>query len=688
MHSIANWTKILVLLFVQLASAQVPTITTFSPTSGPIGTSVTITGTNFNTVAAANKVYFGAVKVPEGGISSATSTSLTLTVPAGATYAPITVTDTTTGLTAYSSAPFVVTFPSSRIIDTTSFAAKVDFTTGAAPYSVAISDVDGDGKPDLVVANFNSDTVSVFRNTSTSGSITASSFTSKVDFATGSLPSSVTTGDVDGDGKPDLVVSNYFGSTVSVFRNTSTSGSITSGSFASKVDFTTAAYPSSVGILDVDGDGKPDLVVVCEGSNKVSVFRNTSTSGSMTSGSFASKVDFTTGANGRGPAMSDVDGDGKPDLVVANLNSGTFSVFRNTSTSGSIAFASKVDFATGTQPQSVAIGDVDGDGKPDVVVTNSDANAVSVFRNTSVSGSITFASTVDFTTPHPFRVAVGDMDGDGKPDLVVSNGSDTISVFRNTSTSGSIAFASKVDFATGASPYGVAIGDIDGDGKPDVVVTNAGDNTVSVLRNDEENALPVQLNLFTVVSQRLNATVTWATATEADNLGFDVERRMVGNIGVADQGNFDGSAWIKLTFVQGAGTNTSKRNYSFVDQNVAAGRYAYRLKQIDRTGKSTYSPEMTVEVGMAPRVFSLDQNYPNPFNPTTTIEFTLEADGQVVLKLYDAIGREVVTLVNEDRKARYYQSVTVDGSRFGTGMYVYRLEANGKVLSRKMLLVK
>ncbi len=100
-------------------------------------------------------------------------------------------------------------------------------------------------------------------------------------------------GDIDGDGKPDLVVANFTSNTVSVFRNTSTSGSITTGSFAAKVDFTTGTNPVSIAIGDIDGDGKPDLVVTNNGSNSVSVFRNTSTSGSITTGSFAARVDFT-----------------------------------------------------------------------------------------------------------------------------------------------------------------------------------------------------------------------------------------------------------------------------------------------------------------------------------------------------------------------------------------------------------
>ena len=205
------------------------------------GLTITITGTNFNTTAANNIVCIGAVKA---AVNSATSTSLSVTVPVGATYQPISETNTTTGLTAFSNAPFIVTFPSSHIIDSTSLASKIDFTTGSMPFGITMCDVDGDGKPDLIVANHNGNTVSVFRNTSTSGSITASSFAPKVDFTTGTNPYGVAIADVDGDGKPDLVVTNNGSNTVSVFRNTSTSGSITASSFASKVDFTTGTSPT------------------------------------------------------------------------------------------------------------------------------------------------------------------------------------------------------------------------------------------------------------------------------------------------------------------------------------------------------------------------------------------------------------------------------------------------------------
>jgi hypothetical protein len=374
-------TSLLIVACAFFVHAQVPSITSFTPTSGPIGTTVTIIGTNFNPTLTNNIVYFGAVRA---AVTGATSTSLTVITPTGATYQPITVTNVTTGLTAYSSKPFVVTFPSSQIIDATSFAAKVDFTTGYYPYSAAIGDLDGDGKPDIVSANFGLGTVSVLRNTSTSGAITSTSFATMVDFMAGSGSWSVAIGDIDGDGKPDIVVTNSISNTVSVLRNTSTSGAITSSSFATKVDFTTGSSPVSVAIGDIDGDGRLDIVVANEKSRTMSILRNTSTSGAITSSSFAAKVDFTTASSPISVAIGDIDGDGKPDIVVADANSDTVLVYRNTSASGAItsnSFAAKVDFTTGSSPYSVAIGDIDGDGKPDIAVANAYSNTVSILRN-------------------------------------------------------------------------------------------------------------------------------------------------------------------------------------------------------------------------------------------------------------------------------------------------------------------
>lgn len=455
-----------------------PAITSFAPTSGPLGTTVTIMGSNFSATASNNIVYFGAVQAT---VTSATSTSLSVTVPTGASYAPITV--TVNGFTTYSQAPFIVTFPGGGSITASSFATMFDFNVGTLPHSVAGGDLDNDGKMDIVVTNNLDNTISILRNTTSSGSI---SFAAKIDLSTALLqPRELAVGDIDGDGKLDIVVSYLDGSIISVYRNTSTPGSI---SLASKADVTVGSQPKGIAIGDIDGDGKPDLAVANHGTNSVSVLRNTSTAGSI---SFATKVDFTVGSSPYSVAIGDVDGDGKPDLVVSNEVDNTLSVLRNTSSAGNIWFATKVDFAVGPQPRGVVIGDIDGDGKPDVAVANNGLETVSVLRNLSSSGTISFAPKLDLLTPgNPNGVTAGDLDGDGKIDFAVPRqAANVVSLLRNTSSSGNISLASSVDLVTTGQPFGMgAVGDVDGDGKPDVIVANtfvntAWGNSVSVLRN-------------------------------------------------------------------------------------------------------------------------------------------------------------------------------------------------------------
>ena len=354
------------------------------------------------------------------------------------------------------------------------FAAKVDFATGSGPYSVALSDVDGDGKPDIVVANLYGNTVSVLRNTCVSENV---NFATNVDYSTWDRCYSVALGYLDGDGMPDIVVANYSPSgTVGVLRN------LGNGSFAATVGYAAGFSPTSVALADVDGDGKPDIVVAIWGTNNVSVLRNNG------DGTFAPKVNYATGTGPYSVALGDVDGDGSPDIVAANLNGNTVSVLRNV---GNGIFSAKVNYPTGPAPVSVALGDRDGDGKLDIVVANSGTSpnysdgTVSVLSNL---GNGTFATKVDYPAgPYSHAVALGDVDGDGKLDIVVANSgtspsySDgTVSVLSNL---GNGTFAAKVDYATGRYPRSVALSDVDGDGKLDIIVANLNDNTVSVLRN-------------------------------------------------------------------------------------------------------------------------------------------------------------------------------------------------------------
>ena len=248
-----------------------------------------------------------------------------------------------------------------------SFADKVAYATGSNPgqESVTSADVNGDGKLDLIVANVNSHTLSVLLN---NGDGTFADKVDYADYAAGS-PYSVTSADVNGDDKPDLIVANdsWSSGTVSVLINNG------NGTFADKVDYTTGSSPRSVTSADLNGDGKLDLIVANAGSYTVSVLLNKG------DGTFADKVDYTTGPSPYSVTSADVNGDGKPDLIVSK--NGAVSVLLN---KGDGTFADKLDYPTGTG-SSVTSGDLDGDGKSDLIVANSYSNTVSVLINNSTS---------------------------------------------------------------------------------------------------------------------------------------------------------------------------------------------------------------------------------------------------------------------------------------------------------------
>ncbi len=201
------------------------------------------------------------------------------------------------------------------------------------------------------------------------------------------------------------------------------------------------------------------------------------------------------------------------------------------------------------------------------------------------------------------------------------------------------------------------------------------------------DAVPVELSSFTAAVSGSGVILNWSTATETNNKGFEVERQFADN----DLRNSIGNEWKKIGFVQGKGTTTEPAAYTFTDDNVKNGKYAYRLKQIDLDGSSDYSKLVEVEVNK-PSVFSLKQNYPNPFNPSTKISFSLPVDARVSLDIYNVLGQKVTTLINHNLPAGEH-NITFDASEFTSGIYFYQLEAksgNEKKFSsvKKMILTK
>lgn len=211
----------------------------------------------------------------------------------------------------------------------------------------------------------------------------------------------------------------------------------------------------------------------------------------------------------------------------------------------------------------------------------------------------------------------------------------------------------------------------------------SGTITNASLSNDD-SPLPVELSAFTVSIVQEKAVLQWKTSSENNNYGFEVERRTISNRQITPS-SIDN--WQKIGFVQGSGTSSSPKEYSFTDTKLAAGIYVYRLKQVNHDGTYKYSSEVEVTLSV-PKVFTLSQNYPNPFNPTTTIEFTIAADGLTTLKVFDLLGREVQTLVDQNLKAGEQYSVVFDASKLSCGLYFYRLNCGKSSLVKKLVLVK
>jgi len=185
--------------------------------------------------------------------------------------------------------------------------------------------------------------------------------------------------------------------------------------------------------------------------------------------------------------------------------------------------------------------------------------------------------------------------------------------------------------------------------------------------------VPVELTSFAAASDKNDVILTWDTATELNNQGFEIQRKITGE-------------FERVGFVEGKGTTTEAQNYLFRDKDLLSGNYTYRLKQTDFDGSFAYSDEVEIEISQ-PNVFYLGQNYPNPFNPSTNIKYSIPADGNVTLKMYDILGEEVSTLVNEYQQAGTFD-VVFDGSNLSSGVYYYQLTSGELTSTKKMMLTK
>ena len=418
------------------------------------------------------------------------------------------------------------------------FEPSTAYSVGGQCYVVGVGDLNGDGKLDLATANYSSNNVSVLLGTGTG------TFQPAVDYPIGSPsfnPDHIVVDDFNGDGKLDLATSNYSSNNVSLLFGDG------SGTFQTTELFDVARNPQAVIVSDINSDGHLDLVMTVadnsvsvllgkadgtfagaptyilpypptsitvgdfDGDDKMDVALGTSApNGSPVSvflgkgdGTFSTRTDFSTPYYPRSIAAADLDADSKLDLVTA---AGGASVLLG---NGNGTFQPVATYGTGgNAPYSVAVGNFNNDGYPDLAVANYQASllgySVGVLLNDGNGAFPTAASYVAGT--QPVAVAVGDFKGDGYSDFVVANsGSSNVSVFLNT-RDGTSAFQNAASYVVGANPTSVAVGDFSGDGKTDLAVAVSSNNAVKVLKNNGDGTFGAEVT-HPVMSNPKSVTV-------------------------------------------------------------------------------------------------------------------------------------------------------------------------------------
>lgn len=557
----------ILLLFITFSLSLIsqPSITSFSPTHGPIGTIVEITGTGFNLNPASNAVFFGTIRA---NVISTSSTNIEVTVPYGATYDYISVTDLTTGLTAYSSIAYGVTFPFCSEFTNSSYTHNLDMHFEPFPYNALSSDFDGDGLSDILLTKYGGQ-ITISRNTSSIANI---SFEPYIILPASDYPWDAVISDFNGDGKPDIVIANDRKTSISYYKNISTKGNIL---FAPKVEKEVWHEPRSIAVGDIDTDGKPDLVIAYSSIAYFSVFRNTSTNDSI-SFAFSANIDSQEGGD---IVVSDLDGDNKPDIIRHSYFEKGTSLYLNTSeTEVSFSFVGKL--LEGKTCENLLSCDLNADGKNDLIIDYYWPESLGLFKNTSTIGNISFDSCSSFPSITIKEMAIADVDGNGSPDINAIAWEDSVfSVYLNSSTVDELVLEPQVEFSKVWSANSISVADFDLDGRPDFVIPNEYYNTyehkISVYRNYAIPP-PPEICMVTVDSTSTNNIIYWDNSLYTGVDSMIVYRETTSN-------NYKRIGAKKIGSINYL-IDTARQLYFPYTGDPNIGSYRYKLQRIDTCG--------------------------------------------------------------------------------------------------------
>ncbi len=506
----------------------------------------------------------------------------------------------------------------------------------------------------------------------------------------GKYPLTPVLSDLNGDGAMEIIIGLRTGQ-VYVYNG---DGTVYNG-WPQTIDHYIA---SSCAVGDINNDGTKEIVA--EGRNFLYVWDS---NGNTMPGFPYEIYDTVDGSNSySAPVLADLFGDGNKEIMFCSHSSGTY---------GGIIYAVKNDgtslpgwpnFVDNWIYAPVAIADVNGDDQYDIVIGEYGASATPAFYLYAYNrdGSLITNYPVGPLDGMATQAAFADLDNDGELEMVLDrNGQDgdfgsyvalnldgtpvtgfPLPVHLNTSFNQPV-FADfnndgTLDMFGGSFEF---LGNYETDGY--AWNTGVPYDAASIInpvyqfnpQHDgvfvDPSVVPVELSSFTAGVNGHSVNLVWSTASEKNNAFFELYRndRRIGT-------------------VQGSGTTTEKNTYSFTDENVTAGTYSYKLYQQDYDGTRKLAGETEATVG-SPVNFTLDQNYPNPFNPTTVIKYSLPTESFVTLKVFDVMGNEVKTLVNEKKSAGSY-NVNFNAANLAAGLYVYQLRTENFVSSKKMMLLK